>query len=91
MHTILYTITGIIHTLITAYIWVVIIHSFLSFTQPNPNNQIVQILKNLSEPSLNFIREKMPFVLFSGLDLSPLVLFVGLQLVDATIRGILIG
>lgn len=91
MHTILYAIAGIIHTLITAYIWVVIIHSFLSFVQPDPNNQIVQILKKLSEPSLNFIREKMPFVLVSGLDLSPIVLFVSLQMVDAIIQGILIG
>jgi len=91
MHTILYAIAGIIHTLITAYIWVVIIHSFLSFVQPDPNNQIVQILRNLSEPSLNFVREKMPFVLVSGLDLSPIVIFVGLQMLDAIIRGILIG
>jgi len=91
MHTILYTLAGIIHTLITAYIWVVIIHSFLSFVRPDPNNQIVQMLKKLSEPSLNFIREKMPFVLVSGMDLSPIVLFFGLQFIDAIIRGILIG
>ena len=91
MHTILYALYGIIHMAITAYIWIVIIHSFLSFVQPDPNNQIVQILRNLSEPPLAFIREKMPFVMVSGMDLSPIVLFFGLQFLDAIIRGLLIG
>ncbi len=80
---------GLIHTLMTVYIWVVIIASLLSFVQPDPNNPIVQTLYRLTEPALSFIRKKMPFVMMGGIDLSPLVIIFGLQFIDIIIRNVL--
>jgi len=80
---------GLIHTLMTLYIWVVIIASLLSFVQPDPNNPIVQTLYKLTEPVLSFVRQKMPFVMMGGIDLSPLVLIFGLQFIDIIIRNLL--
>lgn len=87
----MFAIAFLIHTVITIYIWVIIISSLLSFVQPDPNNQIVLTLDKLSRPSLDFVREKMPFVMFSGVDLSPVVVVIALQFVDVLFSRILIG
>ena len=82
---------GLVHSLMTLYIWVIIIASFLSFIQPDPYNPIVQTLYRLTEPAFAFVRKKMPFVLFSGIDLSPLVIIFGLQTIDIIIRNLLLS
>ena len=82
MSALLYAIAGLLHSVITLYIWVVIIASLLSFVQLDPRNPIVEILHRLTQPVFNFIRQKMPFVVVSGLDLSPLVIIFGLQFFD---------
>ncbi len=79
----------IIHTLITLYVWVIIIGSLLTFIPHDRDNQIAVTLDKLSRPPLDFIREKMPFVMFSGIDLSPVVVVIGLQLLDGLIATIL--
>jgi len=62
----IFEIYGLIHTLMTVYIWVIIIASFLSFVRPDPNNPLVQALYRLTEPAFAFIRRKFPFVMVSG-------------------------
>lgn len=84
-------IYNLIHTLMTLYIWVIIIASFLSFVRPDPYNPVVQTLYRLTEPAFAFVRKKMPFVVFSGIDLSPLVIIIGLQIIDIIVRNILFG
>lgn len=84
-------IYGLIKSIFTLYIWIVIIASLLSFVRPDPYNPIVQALYRLTEPVFAFIRKKLPFVVISGIDLSPLVIIFGLQFVDIIIRGILFG
>ncbi|MEN8727357.1 MAG: YggT family protein, partial [Sulfurovum sp.] len=51
----------------------------------------VQVLHRLTEPVMSFIRRKMPFVVFSGIDLSPLVVILGLQLVDNFMMRAVLG
>ena len=82
MNALIYAIVQTLHTVINLYIWIVIIAALLSFVRPDPYNPIVQVLYRLTEPVLNFIRRKMPFVVLSGIDLSPLVVILGLQLID---------
>jgi len=72
---------GIVHTLITVYIWVVIIAALLSWVRPDPTNPIVQVLYRLTEPAYALVRRAIPTV-FNGIDLSPLVIIVGLQIAD---------
>ena len=73
------------------YIWIIIIASFLSFVRPDPYNPIIQVLTRLTEPVFAFIRKKLPFVVLSGIDLSPLIIIFGLQFIDIIIRNILVG
>jgi len=87
----IYALVQTLHTVINLYIWIVIIASLLSFVRPDPYNPIVQVLERLTQPVLYFIRQKMPFVIFSGIDLSPLVVILGLQLIDNFMMRALLG
>jgi len=91
MSALFYALVQTFHTVINLYIWIIIIASLLSFVRPDPYNPIVQVLYKLTEPVLGFIRHKMPFVVFSGIDLSPLVVILGLQLVDNFMMRAVLG
>lgn len=88
MSTLLFAIIQLIHSLINMYIWVVIIASVLSLVQVDPRNPIVEVLNRLTQPVFRFVRQKMPFVVFSGIDLSPLVIILGLQFIDTLLIGV---
>ena len=68
--------TGIIEV----YVWVIIISALLSFVNPDPYNPVVQFLYRITNPAYSFIRRFMR-TNFNGLDLGPLVIIVGLQVV----------
>ena len=91
MNALIYALVQTIHSVINIYIWIVIIAALLSFVRPDPYNPVVQILDRLTNPVMNFIRAKMPFVVFSGMDLSPLVVILGLQLVDNFMMRAVLG
>ena len=68
--------TGVIEV----YIWVVIIAALLSFVNPDPYNPVVQFLYRVTNPVYSFVR-KLIKTNFGGLDLAPLVIIIGLQVV----------
>ncbi len=72
---------GLVHSLINVYIWVVIIAALLSWVRPDPNNPIVQVLYRLTEPAYELVRRYIPST-FNGVDLTPLVIIIGLQVID---------
>ena len=78
---ILEAIIYVVDTLLTIYSFVVIVACLISWVNPDPYNPIVRILRNLTEPVLWRIRKYLPFTYVSGLDLSPLVLLLAIQLV----------
>jgi len=71
---------GLFTGLIDVYIWVIIISALLSFVNPDPYNPIVQFLNRVTNPVYSFVRKKMKTD-FNGLDLAPLVIVIGLQVV----------
>ena len=91
MNALIYAFIQTIHMVINLYVWIIIIAAFLSFVRPDPRNPVVQVLYRLTEPVLSFIRQKLPFVVFSGLDLSPLVVIFGLNFVDIFIMKLFFG
>ena len=68
--------TGVIEV----YIWVVLIAALLSFVNPDPYNPIVQFLHRITNPAYSFIRKYIRTD-FNGLDLAPLIVIIGLQVV----------
>ena len=91
MSALVYSIAHLLHTVITAYIWIIIIAVVLSFINPDPYNQIVQAIRKLTEPVFAFVRTKMPFLLVSGMDLTPLVIVLALQFFDTLMMQSLLG
>jgi YggT family protein len=91
MNALIFSIVQLLHTVITVYIWIVIISALLSFVRPDPNNPIVQTLYRLTEPVYGFLRKKMPFLIMGGLDLTPLVLILGLQFLDTFMMRAIMG
>lgn len=79
---------GIVHSLITVYIWVLIIGALLSWVRPDPYNPIVQVIYRLTEPAYRALRRLMPTV-FNGLDLAPLILVILLQVVDVILVNVI--
>jgi len=45
----------------------------------------------LTEPLYAFVRKQMPFLVVSGMDLTPLILILGLQFVDTLMMRSLVG
>ncbi len=77
-------IGGIFTGLINVYIWVLIIAALLSFVNPDPYNPIVQFLRKITQPAYSYIRKFMRTD-FNGLDLAPLVIIIGLQVVTVLV------
>ena len=87
--TFLMGIMGIIISLLNVYMWVVIIAVVISWINPDPYNPIVQFLRAVTEPALSSLRRFVPNVLWStGLDFTPLVLILLLQVVIWFLRSI---
>lgn len=79
---------GIVHSLLTVYMWIVIIGALLTWVRPDPYNPIVQVIYRLTEPAYRFVRRLMPTV-FNGLDLAPLILIISLQVIDIILVNII--
>ncbi|MEI3479781.1 MAG: YggT family protein [Bilophila sp.] len=83
---ILFAIARVLDTLLTLYFWVVIISPLSSsWVRPDPYNPVVRTLNALTEPVLYRIRKWLPFTYLSGLDLSPIVVLVAIQLVQSIV------
>ena len=79
---------GIAISLINVYIWVLIIAALLSFVNPDPYNPIVQFLYRITTPAYKFVNRYINTNL-NGLDLAPLVLIIGLQVLIVILQSIL--
>lgn len=74
-------LVNVVHLAITIYIWIIIIRALISWVNPDPFNPIVRFLYRATEPVLRPIRRKLPTYQI-GLDLSPLLVILGLEIVD---------
>jgi len=76
-----------LHLIITIYIWIIIISAIFSFLQVDPRQPLVEIIEKLTQPAFSFIRQKMPWLVVSFVDLSPIFLLVMLQFIDNILIG----
>lgn len=71
---------GLFTGILNIYIWVVIIAALLSFVNPDPYNPIVQFLHRVTQPAYALVKRFMK-TNFNGMDIAPLVIVIGLQVV----------
>lgn len=72
----LMAVAKVIDIVLIFFMWIVVARAILSWVSPDPYNPIVRFIHNVTEPILHPIRMKLP-VNFGGLDLSPIVVFLG--------------
>ncbi|WP_407379312.1 YggT family protein [Helicobacter sp.] len=89
MGIVIMSFANVIHMLLWAYMWVLIIAVFLSWVRPDPSNPIVQVIYRLSYPVLDFARRKIGFLVINGVDLSPIAVIIALQILDQLLIGLL--
>ena len=76
----------IISSLVSIYMWVVIIRVLISWINPDPYNPIVQFLRSVTDPAIEGLRRMLPrFLWSSGLAFTPLVLILLLQIALAAL------
>jgi len=79
---------GIFIGIINIYIWVLIITALLSFVNPDPFNPIVQFLYRITKPAYAYLK-KFVRTDFNGLDLAPLIIIIGLQVLIVILSSML--
>ena len=80
----------VIDYLLTFFMWIVIARAVLSWVNPDPYNPIVRFIHTVTEPVLSQIRRKIPLG-FSGVDFSPIVVFLGIIFLQKFLVGSLHG
>ena len=88
MQSILFGLVDLFQSVLNIYIWIIIIGALLSWVKPDPYNPIVQLIYRLTDPAYAFIRKRIPTV-FNGVDLAPMILLLGLQVIDIVIVSLL--
>lgn len=80
----LVSLVGLLQLLVSAVSALVLVHVLMSWTQPD--SPLFQITERLAQPWLAPLRRRLPPI--GGVDLSPLVLLVVLQLVGIFLAGL---
>ena len=67
-------------SLLSLYFWIVIISALLTWVRPDPYNPIVRALRTMTEPVFFRVRKWLPFTYSSGMDFSPVVVLLVIEL-----------
>lgn len=68
----LLSVATIADILLLIYTFVIVAAVVLSWVNPDPLNPLVRVLRNITEPVMDYLRPYIPLV--GGLDLTPVVL-----------------
>ena len=72
-------IASIIDFLLTVLYWLILVRALLSWVNPDPFNPIVRFLNKVTEPILAPIRKILPPAFRFGIDISPIIAFLGIM------------
>ena len=70
----------VLGSLLSLYFWIVIIAALLTWVRPDPYNPIVRALRTMTEPVFFRVRKLLPFTYSSGMDFSPVVVLLAIEL-----------
>src|SRR4030066_1181236 len=64
----------ILNTILTIYMWIIIISALLSWVNPDPYNPIVRFMHAVTDPVLRPIRRRLGISM--GIDFSPMIVIL---------------
>lgn len=71
--------------LLNIYFWIVIIAAVMTWFNPDPYNVLVRTLRMLTEPVFYRVRKWLPFTYTRGLDFSPIVVLIAIELLNRVV------
>lgn len=87
---ILLAVARILRLLINLYTILIAVAVLVSWVNPDPYNPIVRFLRQVTEPVLAQVRRRLPRAAFRwSIDISPLIVFILLILIDTVLVGLL--
>lgn len=79
----------ILDTVLTIYMWIIIIRAVLSWVNPDPYNPIVRFIHQVTEPVMYRVRRWIPIGGF-GIDFSPIIILLAIVFLQSfLIRSLL--
>ena len=67
------SVAKILEVILTMAYWLIIIRALISWVSPDPFNPLVQFLYRTTDPILDPIRRRLPFM---AIDISPIIAFL---------------
>ena len=77
----------VLDVILTIAYWLILIRALISWVNPDPFNPIVQFLIRTTEPVLEPVRRRLPYM---AVDLSPLVVFLAIMFLKSFLVASLI-
>ncbi len=78
-------IATVLGSLLNLYWWIVLIAVLLTWVNPDPYNPVVRFLRSVTEPVFYQVRRRLPFIVVSGMDLSPIVVMLGIYVLQTVV------
>ena len=72
----------ILKWLLNIYFWIVVAAALITWVRPDPNNPIVRALRMMTEPVFYRVRKWLPFTYAAGIDFSPVVVIIAIELIN---------
>lgn len=87
---ILLSVAKILRLIINIYTFIVVFAAIISWVSPDPYNPIVRFLHQATNPVFSRVRRFVPKALWrTGIDFTPIVVFILLILMDTIVVGLL--
>jgi YggT family protein len=77
-------LTRLLLALLKVYSWLILARVILSWVNPSPQNSLLVMVIRVTEPVLRLLRPLLPI---PGLDLSPILAFILIQLASRLLIG----
>ncbi len=81
-------IANVVGLVLGLYKWMLIVAVLITWVNPDPYNQIVQFLRQATEPFLRKIRQTIP-IQFGGMDFSPILAILIVEMAGGIVQKVL--
>ncbi len=85
----IHSIAYILDTILTLYMWIIIVSALISWVNPDPYNPIVRFLYSVTDPVLRPIRRRVGFAM--GIDMSPMIVILLIMFIKHFLIASLFG
>lgn len=75
-------VAEVLHLVIYVYTLIIIVRSLMSWVGNMPNNAFTYYLRRLTDPLFYWVHRHLPFTIIGGIDISPIIILLALQIID---------